>query len=457
MTFAHRFTLASEEAFDLEGATRWRARDERLRRDVDAYVIAPEHGPKVTSAVARISTVRDPRLARVIASGSDTSHDAPLHFVVVDRPGGTALGPVLRRRNLTPRLAGAIVGSIARALVPLSARGIHHGAVRSGAVTVSKSGVPVLSGLGIDGEIRGLDGDPGQPTEARDATDLVHLYLECLTGLTAGEASLADLPDEVSEDPRALCAATLGGGVPVMLADIVEAFPPDHGALRGFSGAVAGLPLRAEVAQAEMHETFGRPAADIVSSETLAKASRTALVSAAASSVAPDLRPDVTSDRLEAITAALPPEEPPEGPDAPEEEPEVEEEPPSAPPVEGVPEEERDLFDDLAAFDAMSDEQNAVPSRSVWEAMIEPLHRQWPQSRVLAGMYESAHSRAARPGPIRTRLLLLALGLIAVGFAWHFGMQMLEQPLTTDMDRHNPPENEYPAYTFDPTPSADGG
>ncbi|WP_084125058.1 hypothetical protein [Demequina sp. NBRC 110054] len=452
MTLAHRFTLASEEAFDLDGAARWRARDDRLRRDVNVYVLASEHGTEVTAAVARTSTVRDPRLARVIASGTDTSTEPAVHYVVVDRPRGTDLGDALSRRSLPPRLAGSIVGSIARALVPLSARGIHHGAIRSSAVTVSEAGVPVLSGLGIDGHLRG---DLASSTDARsrDAIDLVHLYIECVTGLRAPDTAVSDLPDEIPAGARALCVSVLEQSSEAGLSDVVDAFPPDHGALRGFAGAVRSLPLRAEVAQAEMHETFGRPAADIVSADVLSEASRIVAVSAAASHAAPDLRSDVASERLEAVAAALPVEEPEEEPVV--EEPEVE--PPAPAPIAEVPTDERDMFDDLAAFDAMSDEQNSGPSRSVWEAMVEPFHRRWPRSEVFARVYESAHARAGRPGPIRTRLLLLLVGAAAVVAAWMFALDLLEQPFTTDMDRHNPPPNSYPAYTYGPTASADDG
>ncbi len=453
VTLAHRFTLASEEAFDLDGAARWRARDERLRRDVNAYVIANGPGAEVTAEVARISTVRDPRLARVIASGTDTSTEPAVHYVVVDRPRGTDLGDALSRRSLPPRLAGSIVGSIARALVPLSARGIHHGAIRSSAVTVSEAGVPVLSGLGIDGHLRG-DRASSSDAGSRDAIDLVHLYIECVTGLQAPDAAAADLPEELPAGAGALCVSVLEKSAEIGLSDVGDAFPPDHGALRGFAGAVRSLPLRTEVAQAEMHETFGRPAADIVSAEVLSEASRIVAVSAAASHAAPDLRSDVVSERLESVAAALPVEEPEEEP---VEEELVEEEPPAPVPAPEVPADERDMFDDLAAFDAMSDEQNSGPSRSVWEAMVEPFHRRWPSSPVFARVYESAHARAGRPGPIRTRLLLLLVGAAAVVAAWMVALDLLEQPFTTDMDRHNPPPNSYPAYTYGPTASADDG
>ncbi len=437
VTLARRFTLVSSEDFDLERVARWQAKDERLRKAVTAYALNPEDSARVLPAVARVSSVRDPRLARVVASGTDDVDGGPVPYVITDRPSGTVLEGVLARRDLSPRLAGAIVGSLSRALVPLNGRGIHHGAIRASAISVSDAGVPVLSGLGLDAALQDLlRAEPTSPTEKDDAQALTRLFVRCLTGAEPETLEVDDLPSTLTGPARGLCVSLLKGDGPSALSEVVAAFPPDHTALRGFSQSVKALPLRAEVARAELHETVGKPATEIVTLLTLSRAARTVEVAYALRHCAPDLAGDVARGALSSVSAALPP---------------------SAPSVDEldsiVPDDERALFDDLEAYEEMVEVQNAEPSRSVWEAILYRLHSRWPQVDVLARMHDEAHTRAGKPGPIPTRALLMTAGVVLVVFAVMTAFSLLAAPVAVDQDRHNPPSHTYPSYTFGPTAS----
>lgn len=440
VTLARRFTLVAREDFDVAGAARWHAKDERLRKDVTAYTLPGDDSLSVLSAVARVSSVRDPRLARVVASGTDAVDDASVAYVIVDRPRGVVLEDVIARRDLTPRLAGAIVGSLSRALVPLDARGIHHGAIRSTAVTVSDAGIPVLTGLGLDAVLmeQSDGGDHESPSEKGDAQALTRLFLRCLTGSDADLLTVDDIPSEVSGPARGLCVSLLTGDGPTALSEVVAAFPPDHVALRGFPSAVRSMPLRAEVARAELRETVGKPATEVVTLVTLSRAAAVCAVAHAVQRSAPDLAPEVEAGRLTWIRAALPAPTPPA---------------PTVDPVPGSAEDERALFDDLEAYDEMVDAQNSGPSRSVWEALLYRLHTRWPESDTLARLHDEAHARAATPGPIPTRALLMTGGVALVIFAVMTALSLLAAPIEVEQDRHNPPSHTYPVYTFSPTAS----
>ncbi|WNM24479.1 hypothetical protein [Demequina capsici] len=448
VTLARRFTLVSEEAFDVPGARRWQSKDSRLRKDATVFTLTCDDPNAVLASVARVTSVRDPRLVRVVASGHDDVEGASAAYVVVDRPRGVALAQVLARHTLPPRLAAAIVGSLARALEPLSTRGIHHGSIRDSAVVVADSGVPILSGLGIDNELLHQAGEGAPRTEAADADALARLYVLALSGWRGGSgADRPASPEGLDDRALEVFLGVLDGAGPSTLAEVVDAFPPDHGALRGFSGAVKGLPVRPEVAEAEALATLGKAPSELVDVSTLEKAAHTAAIADALALSAPDLAPDVAKDHLDALEAAVPPEEPPASASE-----------PAADVVQvdsqGVPIVERGMFDDLEAYDEIVEEQNAIPAPSVWEALLERLHRRWPDSERVTRLLEQARVKASQPGPIPTRALLLIIGVLLLIVAVVTSVSLLKAPLNVQQDQHNLPSNTYPAYTYGTSASA---
>ncbi|WP_372593484.1 murein biosynthesis integral membrane protein MurJ, partial [Actinotalea sp.] len=216
---AARYRLDHPVGTDLPGVERWLAQDQILDREVTATVLRSGRVREAQDGARRAALVTDPRLLRVLDVGD---HEG-LPYVVTERAPGHTLAELTARGPLPADQARAIVGEAAVALETARRRGVHHLALRPTTVHISPTGV-VVSGLGIDGELRehGL-GDARSTTRA-DTVALVALLYVALTGRRPGSPDgpwaapvvggtmvpPAELVPGVPNDLDTLCAVTLG-------------------------------------------------------------------------------------------------------------------------------------------------------------------------------------------------------------------------------------------------------
>ena len=423
-TLGRRFTLLRPEEFDLEDVERFVAHDARLNTEVFVDVIAGQAALQVVGTAARATLVRDPRLTRILSASTDQVDGESVTYVVHEMAQGVRLDAVLARYRATPALAAAIVGELARGLAIARAAGLHHDHVRPSAVTITRSGRVVLSGLGVDGVVASQAGLTRSQSERADAGALARLYLALIAGTDADQAAPDDVPADLPASAQAFATATLEGSPPRVLRKVLEAVQPFSATvLRGFATTVRTLELRPDVARAESEARAGiLPENLLVAPETLDEAASLA-TAVAAEHVTPFQLLD------EAGAAHVLPPAPPEAAAEP-----------------GV--------DDLATFDAMAMEQNAVAEPSVAEALLERLHERWPQSAPLARALRTVQERATRPAPINAGPLLMALVTVIVLVAGMVAFAMIQQPFEYEGERYNHPPRIYPEFPFTPDASA---
>ncbi len=216
---AGRYRLDQPVATDLPGVERWLAQDQILDRPVTATVLRSGRVTQAQDGARRAALVTDPRLLRVL----DVGEHEGLAYVVTERARGRTLADLTARGPLPADQARTIVGEAAVALEAARRRGVHHLALRPSVVHVSPTGV-VVSGLGMDGELRehGL-GDARSTTRA-DTVALVGLLYVALTGRRPGSPDgpwaapmvagtmvpPAELVPGIPNDLDTLCAVTLG-------------------------------------------------------------------------------------------------------------------------------------------------------------------------------------------------------------------------------------------------------
>lgn len=445
-TFERRFVLVSPEDHDVPGVERWLARDERLRRKVTVFVVTSVAPSAVRRSASRASGIGDPRLARVLAAGTSDAGagaDERVTYVVVERAEGRPLGDILARRNLSHPIAAALVGSLAQALRPLSARGLHHGAIRASAVTVTDAGSVLLSGLGVDGELRAQAGEGVGMTERADAAALAGLYVLALTGREAGDASEDDLPRGLPRSAWALAVRTIAGDAPARLQELSTALGGSRAALRDFAAQVRALPVRREVLAQDIQGAFGRSGAEVASDAVLARARRVAERDVALRRCDGVVGLAVASERLDEVTRPLLEDERARKARA------AREAAAAARAAAGPTREEREQFDDLQSWDVIAEVQNATVPPSAWEAFMRRLQRRWPQSDQLAARVQEASTRARRPGPLVGAPIIIGLGLLGVVLAFVYALGQM--PEGSPDDGPSGTSNPYPAFTYPAT------
>jgi hypothetical protein len=463
-TIGRRYALISEIDYDVPGVETWLARDTRLDRRVVVHVASSLAPSVVRQAAARASLVRDPRLARVLATGREGSGDSSRTYVVVERPQGVALDTVLARHRLPTPVAGAIVGELTTALAAATARGHHHGMIRPSAVTLSKRGRVTLSGFGLDGELATQAGIGRGRSERADAVALGRLYLAAVTGMDVDDVTEADIPDGLTDAAAKMCSQVVRGTGPRTLTSVARAMgAAPASVLVNFPVRVKTFPLRADVAAeerarkeeaerraAEEAERIAREAAAALAAGERVDTSQLealfdgdAAVDAADISIDPAVLDDAAReaadrDSIAHASAELIAEIEAELEDA------------GAPPLT---EEEIVNLRDLYTFDYMVAEQNAGPAPSVWEALLERLHERHPSSETLTRRLEAARVRAQRPAPFNVGPLIMALSVVAVVVLAIVAFSLVRQPIHPDFDLQNNPDNTYPEFTFTPPAS----
>jgi len=216
---AERYRLDHPVATDLPGVERWLAHDQVLDREVTATLLRSGRVRQAQDGARRAALVTDPRLLRVLDVGD---HDG-LAYVVTERASGHTLADLTARGPLPADQARAIVGEAAVALETARRRGVHHLALRPSALHIGKSGV-VVSGLGMDGELRDHGLGDARSTTRADTVALVGLLYVALTGRRPGSPDgqwaapmvagtmvpPAELVPGIPNDLDTLCAVTLG-------------------------------------------------------------------------------------------------------------------------------------------------------------------------------------------------------------------------------------------------------
>lgn len=179
----------------------WRARDERLDRDVAVKILGAAADlafrERFTTEARRAAAVSHPNIVTVFDEGQD-GNDA---FIVMEDVRGRSLRDVIAARGALPvHEAVAIVGQIASALDATHRAGLVHLDVKPANVIVDEAGNAKLTDFGIaraarDSEERELVGTAryiaperveGRPVTARsDVYGLALVAYELLTGTPA--------------------------------------------------------------------------------------------------------------------------------------------------------------------------------------------------------------------------------------------------------------------------------
>lgn len=415
-----RFEALDAVDYDVPGVERQMGRDTRLDASVTIDTVTSVAPTAVRRSALRAMSVRDPRLARVIAvSGGAAS--APT-FIVSEPLPGVTLREVLSRRRLDEARAKAIVGEVARALQVASAAGVHHGWLRPSCICVDGRGRVVVSGAGVDGELALQAGLRRGKGEGADATALCRVFLACITGRDADEATEADIPHATSEQSRALCERVIAGKSVTSLAALLDALGPfDTRVLRGLPSSVDSLPLSLK----------GAAAAE-------KRRKRERLDAAKRAFTGPRVTGGLTIARETLVKA------------------EVEAEAVSGPiplVVHGeaptAPEETLEDLHDMLTFEAMVDEQAASAKPTTAELFYERLHARWPQSRRITARLDRAHERAISGGPINATpivMVLLVGGLVVVAIV---SITLLSKGFGQEHEPGTGLDN-YPSYSYNP-------
>jgi len=145
-------------------------------------------------------------------------------YVVTEQIKGRTLSELVLDGPLSAGLARTIVGEAAAALESARRRGLHHWALRPEAVRVVGTRV-VVTGLGLDGPVSGLEDPDGDVGSRRDADALVGLLYHLQSGRWPGNALEGDwlTPDA----PRPAPAPRSRDGAPVGLDQLAPQAPGD--------------------------------------------------------------------------------------------------------------------------------------------------------------------------------------------------------------------------------------
>lgn len=492
-SIARRFVLVAEEPYDLEGVRRFVGQDTRLERPVTIDIVTSLAPSAVVDAAGRARVLRDKRLARVLAAGRERDGNDRYAYIVTERPTGVHLEDLLGRVVFVPRAAAAVVGEAAAALQTASLAGEHHGLIRPRALSVTESGRVIVSGMGLDGELGVQSGKARGRGERTDAVALAQVYLTAITGLAAESVTVADLPDDLSPAALKLAKAAIKGSGPKTLADVTTALGVgDTAVLRGMAHEAPSLwwpvapavvaPVEA-VVEAPVVDAAPAAPAPAVAAAVVAppKADEPAVAEPVVdeavvveSEPAPgELEdatielPPVTDEIAVVATPHLQPEDVVDG--------ELMSTDLAAPVADDVVDAEivrtdeipvpRPLtrfggaVDDIDEFHDIVTDQNQEERPTVVEATMLWLRERFPDSEPIARASEAAHRRANTQAPINAGPLLVGLAITAVVIVAVMAMSTVGEPYDPDFDRHNNPENTYPAYTFgvEPSPSADAG
>lgn len=444
-TLGRRFLLRRREDHDLPGVLRWVAHDTRRDLDVTVDVLTSRAPSAVRRAAVRAAQVRDVRFARVLASGRETIGEDRITYVVSERPYGLPLDHVVGRRILPARLAGSIVGEVARALASAAAEGVHHGYLRASSLIVTPAGRIVVSGLATEGELATQAGLGRGQTEAADALALARLHLAMVTGLDPDEVTAADVPPTLPPAAHDLALATVAGSAPSTLPAIARAAgPADAAALRSLRAAMRTLPLAPGMITKSRAPS---PSAGVaLAGSTLTSAEHEAAAAVAAGLASPDVAREVRTDHVD--RAAIDAERTDGYVPAP---PEVAAQYSKRTRRAAARDADQPLG--LETWQEITHEQNAEVPPSAAQALLDRLERRFPQSVALSAAADQARHRAQRKAPLNSGPILIGAFVAVTVIIAIVAFSVLSAPFEPQIDRDTEPPASYPEFTFSPSPS----
>lgn len=437
---ARRFRLVREEQYDVPGATRFVAHDARLHRAVTVDIVSSLAPTSVLRAARRAQTVRDRRLTRILAAGTERQGKDRHTYVVSERVAGVRLDELVGTVAFLPATACAIIGEASATLRAAERGGLRHGMIRARSLTVTPRGRVVISGLAVEHELASQAGVEHGRSERDDAVALARLYVTAVTAMDPDEVTAEDLPDDLPRPARALCEALLRGSGPVHLADVVKAL-----------GTGNTTVLKALVAEAPRLWWPTAPALAEVAADLavdVATDAETTLAPEGEAVVEPEAAPEGDASADGAVATAL-------DEDRLVSEDEVEgDEEPADPSSTRLRTRFGRAVDDIDEFRDIVAAQDKDFEPSVMEAILERLHRRFPRSAPLADLAAAAHRRAQTVPPFNVGPLLVAVLIVAVFVAGVIGASMITRPIDLPFDGYNNPSQTYPEYTHGQTPSA---
>lgn len=435
-TIARRYVLTHEEPSGISGVTRFVATDTRLDTTVTLLhvdTVAP------TAAVRRaqhMRTVRDKRLCRVLSAGFEGHGTDRQAYIVTARAKGVSMGDLLGVVPFAPDAAAALIGAAAATLVAPSGRDLHHGFLSADSLTVTSKGHVAIEGLGIHGELAMQSGEGHGDTERADALALASMYLTALTAMPSAEVTEEDLPDDLDDAARDLAVTAIKGSGPTTLAAITAAL-----------GTGSSTVLRDLAAQAPRLWWSYEVPVDAPPTDTVGAVLDDADYDHPDGQITVDSEGAVDVDDVVVADPDVVADDLPTGELVALDDAGTDVEPARPRTVFGNAVDDLDEFTDIVA------EQNIEPDRSLAEAGLTWLSDRFPQSRPLARAAAAAHTRAQTPAPLVVGPLLLALALVVVFIAGLMAWHRLQEPFVPDFDVFDHPPQEYPQYTFSPSPS----
>lgn len=188
---AQRFRLEELRAGTAAGGEIWSGEDLVLVRPIEALLIPAGTAQPILDAARRAALIEDDRFTRVV----DTGEAAVLgvSYVISEALVGVPLDALAGR--IEPEAARAIVGEAAAALEGARRRGVHHGHLEPGLISVTPDGEVLIAGLGYLAAAHGEFSEGADPVEASiarsqaDATALVRLHQYLRSGQWPSEVS----------------------------------------------------------------------------------------------------------------------------------------------------------------------------------------------------------------------------------------------------------------------------
>ena len=229
-TLVARYALTAPLPHDLTNVAVWAADDQVLGREVRVVLPSGPHVAATLDAARRAALVSDPRLLRVLDVGVDRVADAmggpgtEVPYVVTEMVQGPTVGELVATAPFSPGAARTIVGEAASALEAARRRGLHHWALRPESVRIVGNRV-VVTGLGVDGPVSGLEDPDGDVGSRRDADALVGLLYHLQSGRWPGQTLRGDWLTPSAPRPEA--APRSRDGAPVGLDQLAPQAPGD--------------------------------------------------------------------------------------------------------------------------------------------------------------------------------------------------------------------------------------
>lgn len=214
---AGRYQLIEPLTSDVVGIEKWLANDQVLEREVFVFTFNSGRQAAALDSARRASLVHDERLVRVVDAGE--FEDVP--YMITAKPKGKTLFEIVTDHSpLSADQARAIIGEASEALESARRRGVNHLVLRPSNIYRLDSSEIVISGLGYEGALLGLDTAAPLVTARTDAMGLVANLYFALTGRWPGT-----LPPGV--DSSRLEQAPVVSGSPVAPTELTAGIPND--------------------------------------------------------------------------------------------------------------------------------------------------------------------------------------------------------------------------------------